>query len=221
MAKRPKSPVKRLATRRVFLSASVPLPLRNAAYFNTADVIAIRDAVRALVIVIIEQKAELVFGGHPAISPMIRLQIAQAGMPVGDRVVMFQSRFFDRVFPEDNAAFERVILTDAVEGDRQRSLVHMRETMLSGSFNCGIFIGGMEGVEEEYEMFKRVQKSVPAYPIASTGAAAAFLFNADLTIRSHHPELQHELSYISLMRSLVGSLLAGSPGRRRGSSRRA
>ena len=81
MAKRPKSPVKRLATRRIFLSASVPLPLRNAAYFNTADVIAIRDAVRALMLVIIEQKAELVFGGHPAISPMIRLQIAQTGSP--------------------------------------------------------------------------------------------------------------------------------------------
>jgi len=216
MAKRPKRPVKGSTAQRVFLSASVPLPSRNSAYFNTADVIAIRDAVRALTIVIIEQKAELVFGGHPAISPMIRLQIAQAGMPVGDRVVMFQSRFFERVFPDDNAAFERVILTDAVDGDKQKSLVHMRETMLSGPFNCGIFIGGMEGVEEEYEMFKRIQTSVPAYPIASTGAAAAILFKADTTIRSRHPELQDEFSYISLMRSLVGSRLVGNPRRRRG-----
>lgn len=206
MAKRPQSDrrsVKGTVEQRVFLSASVPLPSRNIAYFNTADVIAIRDAVRALTIVIIEQKAQLVFGGHPAISPMIRLQISRAGMPVGDRVVMFQSRFFDRVFPDDNAAFERVILTDAVEGDRQKSLVHMRETMLSGPFNCGIFIGGMEGVEEEHEMFRRVQPDAPVFPVASTGAAAAILYNASPSLKKQHPELQEELSYITLMRSLV------------------
>jgi hypothetical protein len=207
MAKRPKSkrrPVSCSVEQRVFLSASIPLPSRNATYFNTADVVAIRDAVRALTIVIIEQKAQLVFGGHPAISPMIRLQIAQAGMPVGDRVVMFQSRFFDRVFPDDNAAFERVILTDAVGDDKQKSLVHMREKMLSGSFRCGVFIGGMEGVEEEYEMFRRMQPDAPAFPVASTGAASAILYNSNPTIRSQHPELQDEFSYISLMRSLVG-----------------
>jgi SLOG cluster3 family len=212
MAKRPKSkrrPVNGIVAQRVFLSASVPLPSRNATYFNTADVVAIRDAVRALTIVVIEQKAQLVFGGHPAISPMIRLQIAQAGMPVGDRVIMFQSRFFDRVFPDDNAAFERVILTDAVDGDRQKSLVHMRETMLSGSFNCGVFIGRMEGVEEEYEMFRRIQPDVPAFPIASTGAASAILYNSNPTIKREHPELQDEFSYISLMRSLVRPKLSG------------
>ncbi|TAL79987.1 MAG: hypothetical protein EPN75_08840 [Beijerinckiaceae bacterium] len=206
MAKRSQSerrPLNDAVVQRVFLSASVPLPSRNAAYFNTADVIAIRDAVRALTIVIIEQKAQLVFGGHPAISPMIRLQIAQAGMPVGDRVVMFQSRFFDRAFPDDNAAFERVILTDAIEDDRQKSLIHMRETMLSGTFNCGIFIGGMEGVEEEYEMFRRLQPGVPAFPVASTGAASAMLYNASTSLKKQHPELQEEFSYITLMRNLV------------------
>src|SRR5712671_1772401 len=91
---------------RVFLSASVPLPSRNPTYFDSANVIAIRDAVRALTIVVVEKKITLVFGGHPAITPMIRLQIAQSGNRVGDRVVMFQSRFVEREFPEDNAAFE-------------------------------------------------------------------------------------------------------------------
>jgi hypothetical protein len=75
--------------------------------------------------------------------------------------------------------------------------------MLGGRFNCGIFIGGMEGVEEEYQMFKGVQKSAPAFPVASTGAAAAILFNADATVKKQHPELENELSYISLMRALV------------------
>jgi SLOG cluster3 family len=58
---------------RIFLSASVPLPSRNPLYFDTADVIAIRDAVRALTMVVVEQHVQLVFGGHPAITPMIRL----------------------------------------------------------------------------------------------------------------------------------------------------
>jgi len=188
---------------RVFLSASVPLPSRNREYFDTADVIAIRDAVRALTMVIIEQQGQLVFGGHPAITPMIRLQIAQSANHVGERVVMFQSRFFQREFPTDNAAFEHVELVDAVPNDRASSLRRMREAMLTGRFDAGVFIGGMEGVEEEYGMFLRLQPAVPVFPIASTGAAAARIFNADIVLRRDHPELRDELSYLSLMRDIV------------------
>jgi SLOG cluster3 family len=131
---------------RVFLSASVPLPSRNHAYFKTANIIAIRDAVRALTIVVSEKHIKLVFGGHPAITPMIRLQIAQSGNRVGDHVVMFQSRFFQRQFPDDNAAFEKIELVDAVQNDREKSLQYMREVMLAKPFDAGVFIGGMEGL---------------------------------------------------------------------------
>lgn len=193
--------------RRIFLSASVPLPSRNAVYFNTADVVAIRDAVRALTIVIVETGIQLVFGGHPAISPMIRLQIAQTGLPVGDKVVMFQSRFFGREFPEDNKAFERVIITDAVDNDRNKSLAHMRDTMLRGSFLCGIFIGGMEGVEEEYNLFCKAQPGVPVFPVASTGGAAGNLYRLYPDFQKNHPELQSEISYINLMRRIIASTL--------------
>jgi hypothetical protein len=206
MAKRPQSKRRSLkvaVSKRVFLSASVPLPSRDAAYFDTADVIAIRDAVRALTIVVLEKDAELVFGGHPAISPMIRLQIAQAGISVRDKVVMYQSRFFDPAFPVDNAAFERVILIDKVDNDREKSLARMREEMLSGDFSCGIFIGGMEGVEDEYKMFVHLHTNVLAFPIASTGAAALRIFKSDTSVQKHFPELQEEISYIGLMRSLI------------------
>ena len=128
--------------RRVFLSASIPLPSRNPAYFVTADVIAIRDAIRALVLVAMDEGLQIVFGGHPAISPMIRLQVAQKGQRVGDRIVMFQSKFFERDFPADNKVFETIVLTDKVEGDREKSLAHMRQRMLDGDFLCGLFIGG-------------------------------------------------------------------------------
>jgi hypothetical protein len=208
MAKRPQSkrrPLKVAVPKRVFLAASVPLPSRDAAYFDTADVIAIRDAVRALAIVVLEKGIQLVFGGHPAISPMIRLQIAQAGFSVEDKIVMYQSRFFDRHFPVDNTAFERVILIDKVDNDREKSLARMRDEMLSGEFSCGIFIGGMEGVEDEYKLFVDLHKNVPAFPIASTGAAALRIFNSDASMQKRFPELQEEISYIGLMRSLIPS----------------
>ena len=189
---------------RIFLSASVPLPAGDRAYFETADVIAIRDAIRALTMVVIEEEAELVFGGHPAITPMIRLQIAQTNTPVGDRVVMFQSRFFEREFPEDNAAFERVELTDAVKNDREASLERMRRAMLSKPFNAGLFIGGLDGVELEYTMFERLQQGIPAFPVASTGAAAARLYRANSHLQRAYPQLHGEISYLTLMRGLVG-----------------
>jgi hypothetical protein len=193
---------------RIFLSASVPLPTRDRAYFDTADVIAIRDAIRALTMVVIEEQAQLVFGGHPAITPMIRLQIAQTNTPVGDRVVMFQSRYFEHEFPGDNSAFERVELTDAVNSDREASLELMRRAMLSTPFDAGLFIGGMDGVELEYAMFERLQEGIPAFPIASTGAAAARLYNANLRLQRAYPELRDEISYLTLMRSLIGTTKA-------------
>ena len=193
----------RSPARSIFLSASVPLPSRNAAYFATADVIAIRDAVRALITVIMEQGARLVFGGHPAITPMIRLQIQQSGQPVGNTVIMYQSRFFERSFPDDNQFFERVILVDAVEGNRESSLESMRKTMLDQRFQTGIFIGGMEGVEDEYAMFRSTHPKTPAFPIASTGAAAGKLYAANPRLAQTHANLSNEVSYLTLMRNLT------------------
>jgi hypothetical protein len=180
-------------------------------YFDTADVVAIRDAIRALIMVVIEQETQLVFGGHPAISPMIRLQIAQSGTPVGERVVMFQSRFFERESPSDNVAFEHVELVDAVPNDRDASLLRMREVMLGGSFQAGLFIGGMEGVEDEYAMFVKLQPGLPAFPVASTGAAARRLFEGNAMLQRDYPELQDELSYLTLMRGLLAGVRSSGP----------
>jgi len=53
-----------MAGPRVFLSASVPLPSRNPAYFKTANIIAIRDAVRALTLVVSEKHIKLVIASE-------------------------------------------------------------------------------------------------------------------------------------------------------------
>ena len=82
----------------------------------------------------------------------------------------------------------------------------MRESMLAKPFNVGLFIGGMEGVEEEYAMFLHLQPGIPAFPIASTGAAAAILFDRRADLQRKHPELRDELSYLTLMRDLITTI---------------
>ena len=54
----------------IFLSASIPLPERDSKYIDTADIIAIRDAVIALTTVVLPHH-RLVWGGHPSITPLV------------------------------------------------------------------------------------------------------------------------------------------------------
>jgi hypothetical protein len=137
---------------------------------------------------------------------MLRLQLEKAGLAVGEHVVVYQSLFFEASFPADNAAFERVELVDAVLNDRKASLLRMREAMLGGLFDLGLFVGGMEGVEEEYQLFRQLHPKTAAFPIASTGAAAANLFDRDPELQRAHPELRNELSYLTLIRELVDAV---------------
>jgi hypothetical protein len=164
------------------------------------DVVAIRDSIRALVAAILP-KGKLVFGGHPAITPMIRLMIRDKKLSVRERLVLYQSRFFRAVFPPEVQEFENLVLVDAVEGDLGASLRRMREEMIrSENFTAGVFVGGMEGVEEEYDIFRRIHPRAPAYPIASTGAAARIIFEKN---SSNQRELIEDLRYLSLFRRLL------------------
>jgi hypothetical protein len=186
---------------KVFLSASVPLPDRNPAYWQTADVIAIREAVKGLTLVLIERRGHLVFGGHPAITPLVRLLFQEASRSPREYVTLYQSAYFLREFPPDNAAFERVVVVDAVDRDREQSLRAMREEMFRESgYSCGVFIGGMEGVIEEFKMFHELQPNAPVFPIASTGAAAAIIYR---DFGFDQSPLEGELTYPTLFRELL------------------
>jgi hypothetical protein len=160
----------------IFLSASIPLPERDPKYYGTADIIAIRDAVIALASVILPEH-RIIWGGHPSITPLIYYVMEKLSLNIQEHLILFQSKFFDKYFPEDNNKFNNVIQT-ANLGDKERSLVLMRETMLkSYEFSAGIFIGGMEGVEIEFELFREIQPNALIIPLASTGAAAKIVFD--------------------------------------------
>lgn len=193
-----------MSDRPVFLSASLPDPQRNPGYYDTADLIAIREATRALVSVVLP-RAQVVFGGHPAITPLVRSIATRLGR--SDRVRIYQSGYFGGQFPPDNNAFPDLVIVPAVSGDRDASLLAMRNAMISDSdFQAAVFLGGMEGVEEEFDLFVRVHPAALVLPVASTGAAAALLFAGRAS--SMPRSLQHDLSrvytYAPLFKRLLG-----------------
>lgn len=187
--------------KRVFLSASVPLPDRDQRFFASADVISIREAVKALALVMIETKSLLVFGGHPAITPIVSKLFSQAGLTPAEHVVLYQSAYFRARFPIENSYFTKVVVTEEVNGNRDMSLELMRERMLTHcSFDAGVFIGGMEGVLDEFHLFRGLNPDVPAYPIASTGAAAQMLWEE---LPDPAEGLDNEYTYPTLFRTLL------------------
>lgn len=180
----------------VFLSASIPLPERDAKYIDTADIIAIRDAVIALTTVVLPHN-RIIWGGHPSITPLIYYVMQKLNLDIQEHVTIYQSKYFEKFFPEDNNKFKNVKLTDVVENDRDKSLLHMRQRMLDESeFSAAVFIGGMEGVdgdkekniEGEYKMFIDRHPDALILPIASTGAATKIIFDS---LPSDH-EAKHE-----------------------------
>ncbi|MDB5070364.1 MAG: hypothetical protein JWM87_1475 [Candidatus Eremiobacteraeota bacterium] len=198
----------------VFLSASVPDPKRDPQYFSTGNTVAIRDAVIALAQVVLP-RTKLVFGGHPAITPMVKWVADQENL--FGNVRLFQSKFFQKLYIADvkRFAYKEV---DAVGGPdataaRDASLLAMRSAMLASEhFSAAFFIGGMEGVEAEFELVRKLHYRVPCYPVATTGAAAAKLWKrmqADGTGAegSHFRDLPTKTAYTALFTEILETRL--------------
>jgi hypothetical protein len=113
----------------ILLSASVPMPTRDRRFFETADVLAIRESIKALVEVVLPA-GTLTCGGHPAITPLLALFVREADLD-RRRVTIFQSRFFEDQFPPEILEFIDIRFTPKVPGNREASLTKMREEMIS------------------------------------------------------------------------------------------
>jgi hypothetical protein len=87
---------------------------------------------------------------------------------------------------------------DAVADDRDASLNKMREQMLSRTdLDAAVFIGGMEGVETECEMFRRLHPDGQILCVGATGGAAR-----DLAIRLKVPGID-DVDFARLFRSAL------------------
>jgi hypothetical protein len=185
----------------IFLSASVPDPRRAPEFAATADAVAIAGAVSALTYVLLGRR-RLIWGGHPAITPMIAHVAQELGVDYGGWVQLYQSRYFEDEFPEDNARFRNVTYVDAVSEDREQSLRAMRERMFAeNAFGGAVFVGGMGGIVEEYELFRRLHPDAAIVPVVSTGGAV--LLVAD-RVGSLSPDLRDDLDYVALFHRQLG-----------------
>jgi hypothetical protein len=189
---------------KVFLSASIPYPDRDKRFYDTADVVSIRDAVRALATVVIP-KAHLVWGGHPSITPLIRFVMDRMNVDLKTHITLYQSLFFEDYFPPDNFAFENIVQTEK-RNNRDESLELMRSKLINeNDFKVGIFIGGMEGIKDEYVMFKERHPNALILPIASTGAAAKILYENQQ--QGFDIRLKNDYAYMALFRDLLNDYI--------------
>lgn len=207
----------------IFLSAGVPelKKGRNPRYYETADITAIRDAVLSLIYVCLKLDIKIVWGGHPAITPIVyeairnfeekermacsRLSDSEIKVYIQNHVHLFQSSWFINILPEDNNKFENVTLIERQE-NLLDSLSRMRLEMIkSYDLSAAIYIGGMEGVIEEDALFNQCYPDKPTYPIASTGGAALELYEQYRRERDYHSNLLNNYAYTSLFYSILRS----------------
>ncbi|MCD5401356.1 hypothetical protein LR013_02005 [candidate division NPL-UPA2 bacterium] len=177
---------KELENKVLFLSASFPQPERDLKYFKTANPLEITDAVIAVARAVFSRKGKLVFGGHPTISPLI-LSVGEEFLPILEEegnlpiVYIYQSEYYKKDISKYTLKLVEkkigeIIWTPCMFNDREKCLYKMRYKMLSDTEPiAAIFIGGMEGIEEEFNLFIKKHSKTPVYPIGSTGGASKIL----------------------------------------------
>lgn len=186
----------------IFLSASIPLPEKDPKYIDSADIIAIRDAIIALTTVALPHH-RIIWGGHPSITPLIYYVMEKLNLNIQDHVKLYQSLFFEDKFPVDNNKFENIIFTENI-GDIHSSIQLMRERMLSeNDFVAAVFIGGMDGIEVEYNIFREKHPDALLLPIASTGAATKIIYDNLFPEKLKNERFLKDYIYNSLFQELL------------------
>ena len=186
----------------IFLSASVPLPERDLRYIESADIIAIRDSIIALATVVLPHH-RIIWGGHPSITPLIYYVMDKFKINIQDHMKLYQSLWFKDVFPEDNNRFENVIFTEK-KSDIASSIRHMRDRMFTeNQFAAAVFIGGMNGVEDEFKMFDEIHPRALKIPISSTGAASRCVYDELLQDEFKDLRLEKDYGYMSLCQDFI------------------
>jgi SLOG cluster3 family len=201
----------------IFLSASIPDPNR---WIGTYDALEITDAVVAFARVFLTAGARLVSAAHPTIAPLLLYVAAELQTHESERVVIYQSQLFEDALPSATRRFEadgigRIIWTQALPGNPHKpeswgpSLELMRQTMLAETEpSAAVFVGGMYGVQLEYDLYTSRFPTRPTYPVGRPGGEARLLLD-----RSSSPlrdRLMSDSIYPAMWRSVLEDLLQRS-----------
>lgn len=162
----------------------------------------IEQAVISLARAVFSEGGQLVFGGHPAISPLVAMVAGEYREPryaesreekPSVPILIFQSRAFEGFLPSDTLlmyqlGYATITWIDAAENEKfdptieykqppcPESLRIMREAMIGWTKpEAMVCIGGMEGVEREAEIFRQLRAEAPIYVLERTGGASLLL----------------------------------------------
>ncbi len=125
----------------------------------------------------------LVFGGHPSITQMLAPLVLEPGRRKDPWLILFQHERFWDSFVEDvgvMAWMEGVtcVLTRRTGGgeDLKTEMARMRESMLEvPGIEAAVFVGGLDGIEEEYDLVKEKLPGIRRFAVGVGGGAAAEL----------------------------------------------
>ncbi len=164
----------------------------------------IEEAVIGLSRNIFQVGGKIIFGGHPSISPLVAMVATEfeinkeiENMNRNEEqekpITIFQSKAYEKISPKVtmellNLGYSNIIWTDAVNGEKfdpkiqnkpqcEKSLAFMRKYMIEREIDALVCIGGMEGVEQEFEMFRELHPDKPIFLLSSTGGATRILAN--------------------------------------------
>jgi hypothetical protein len=164
--------------------------------------IQIEEAIIGLSRNIFQANGKIVFGGHPSISPLVAMVATEFRINKEIEninrnearekpITIFQSRAYEKVIPKETTGlftlgYSNIVWTDAVAGEEfnpnthgetqcEESLKVMRSQMISEQIDALVCIGGMEGVEREFEMFTEYHPGKPVFLLKSTGGATKIL----------------------------------------------
>lgn len=225
-----------LKGRTVLLSASFPSPQRNSEFFESSNTGEITQAVVCLIRAVLAGCGRVVFGGHPTISPlalMVANEYLPSSLKErqifleskGALIKIYQSEDFRPVLPDSTQklfqwALGEIVWTEGtknmpnfssdgtlIKGANKESLNVMRTRMITESDPvAAIFIGGMEGIQDEATMFKKIYSDRPIYPIGAPGGASRelqssinFTKKSELTLE----EVRTSNTYPSLMQRII------------------
>jgi len=205
--------------RAIVLAASYP----PRDYASKADSHEIAAAVKALAGAVFQQGWHLIFGGHPAVSPLILMIAREYGEK--NRVVIYQSEYFTHhMSPATRAltqegfgqiAWVPNVVTEMPPGPDDSvdptkcpdSLSAMRKRMIMHPSVSGlVLVGGDTGLRQEIDLFRTARRGLPIIAIGAPGGIARELV-PESRIPGMAPALKNALAtsrnYLTLATKIV------------------
>lgn len=198
----------------IFLSGSIPSEDRWDGEFHPLE---ITDAVVAFARACLTHRYRIVTAAHPTLAPLLLYVAAEFPASAEAQVVIYQSHLFETVLPTATRRFEadgvgELVWTEAASDDEplparwDASLHEMRSRMLKETDPlAAVFIGGMEGIREEFSMFTDLYPGRPTFAVRRPGGEAAHLSSGHRAANDV-PDDDFNLSYPTLWNRFLGEL---------------